>query len=136
MAEAFSQAWAEAWCDALNASETYRTAAAEWEGSVALVVREDGAGRAVFLDLLRGECRGARTATAEDLAAATYVIEADEATWQTLLDGRGSPVLALMTGKLQLTRGSLAALLPYVNAAKELVTTAVAVETSFPERES
>jgi putative sterol carrier protein len=37
-----------------------------------------------------------------------------------------------MGGKLKLAKGSLFALLPYAKAAKELVQSAIAVDTSYP----
>lgn len=135
--EVFTSAWADAWRDTLNANAAYRRAAAAWEGAVALVMHPDGtlgipATRAVFLDLWHGECRAARVAHDGDLATAPYVIEARAAVWRDLLTARSSPILALMTGKLSLTRGSIAALLPYATAANELVATAALVETVFP----
>jgi len=135
--EAFTAAWANAWRDALNASETYRRAAASWEGAVALVMHPDGeAGiaerRTAFLDLWHGACRAARVASEADLAAAPFVIEGGAGTWRDLLSARTSPILALMTGKLSLTRGSVTALLPYASAANELVVTAARVHTVFP----
>lgn len=131
---AFSSPWARAWCAELNASATYRTAAAAWEGSVALAAAASGATLgAAFLDLWHGECRAARAATPEDLAAATYVIEADPATWRSLLGGALSPVAALLTGRLRLARGQLAALLPHAQAAQELLRLADRIETLFPE---
>ena len=38
-----------------------------------------------------------------------------------------------MGGKLKLAKGGLFALLPYAKAAKELVRSAIAVDTSFPQ---
>jgi putative sterol carrier protein len=135
--EAFTPEWAAAWQDALQASEGYRRAAATWEGAVALVMHADPAlgvaeRRAVWLDLWHGECRAARLATEEDLLTAAYVIEAGAPIWRDLLDGRTSPVMALMTGKLSLTRGNLAALIPYAGAANELVAVASRINTTFP----
>ena len=40
---------------------------------------------------------------------------------------------SIMRGRIRLTRGSLATLLPYVLAARELVSAATRVETCFPE---
>jgi putative sterol carrier protein len=130
---AFSQSWAHSWCKALNDSGTYREVASTWEGAVALVARTVLAEPVgVYLDLHHGECRGARIATDDDLATAAYVLEAPAAVWRELLEGRGSPVMALMTGRLSLARGELVALLPYASAARELLTLATQVETSFP----
>lgn len=135
--EVFTGAWADAWRDALNASEGYRRAAAAWEGAVALVMQPDGTAgiderRAVFLDLWHGECRAARVAADGDVEAAAYVIEASAGTWRDLLGARSSPIMALMTGRLSLTRGNIAALLPYASAANELVATAACIESIFP----
>lgn len=134
-AVAFSDEWAQAWCRALNDSHAYRAAAATWEGSVGLVMtRPEAAPQAVLLDLWHGECRGARVAPAADVeAAAVYVIAAPRDTWKELLGGRASPLVALMSGKLRLTKGNMATLLPYANAAKELVASATLVETVFPD---
>ena len=133
MALAFSPAWAEAWCAALNDSETYRTVAATWEGDVVLVVRAtEGSEQAVYLDLHHGRCRGARIATGVDRSAVAFALEADPPVWRELLEGKGSPVMALMTGRLKLTKGDLVALVPYAGAAKELLTLAAQIETTFP----
>ena len=135
--EVFSPAWAGAWQDALNASEAYRKAAATWEGAVALVMHPDAtvgvtARQAVWLDLWHGRCREARLASDDDLATAAYVIEAQAGVWRDLLHGKSSPITALMLGKLRLTRGSLAALLPFAGAANELVGAAIAIHSIFP----
>ena len=137
--EVFTQAWAEAWCGALNASTAYREAAAAWEGAVALVMTPDAeAGvpeqRAVYLDVAHGTCGGARLADEADLSAARYVIEATPAGWEELLSGTLAPLMALMSGRLRLARGNFAALLPYANAARELVATAGTVPCRFPAR--
>jgi putative sterol carrier protein len=136
--DAFSTEWALAWCGALNASAEYRSAAADWEGSVALVMTADAAAgvpdsRGVYLDVGRGACNGARTADAADLDAAAYVIEAAPDVWRDLLTGRAAPLMALMTGRLRLTRGSITALLPFAGAARELVASASSIPVRFPD---
>ena len=52
-----------------------------------------------------------------------------------VLTGQTPPLMAIMTGKLRLTKGSIMELLPYVAAAKELVLAAATVESTFPEEE-
>lgn len=135
--EVFTQEWVDAWCAALNASDAYREAAAGWEGAVALVMSAERGGsrseRAVFLDVSGGRCHGARVARAGDVEAARYVIEAAPDAWRMMLGGELAPLMALMTGKLRLTRGDFASLLPYANAAKELVVVATAIPFRFPE---
>jgi len=133
--EAFSQAWAEAWADALNGSEAYRSVAAAWEGAVALVMN-DGVSqsrRAVLLDLWHGRCRAARTVDSEDLADAVYVFEGARVAWRQILATGSSPLLALMTGRIKLVKGELGSLLPYAAAAKQLLELAGSVPTCFAE---
>jgi len=57
----------------------------------------------------------------EGEAEADFVIEADLATWQGVLEGRLEPLTALMRGLLELKKGTIAALAPYAQAAQELV---------------
>jgi putative sterol carrier protein len=89
--------------------------------------------RAVYLDLFQGDCREARTATAADLAAVPYVIAADPSTWKRVLERELEPLTGLMRGKLRLAKGSVASLIPYLSAAKEMVLSATRIETLFPE---
>jgi putative sterol carrier protein len=125
----FSEEWARRWCAALNDSTTFREAAGSWVGMVALVVREVGAepAAAAIVDAGGGECRSARAAGVEDLAAASYVFEAPVATWDEVFSGRLQPAMALMTGRLRLTRGSLAALMPHARAAAAMISAAAAI---------
>ncbi len=131
----FSDAWARSCAEALNLNSAYRTAAATWEGAILLRMLPAFPGdgeRLVFLDLWHGDCRAARAAGPDDEAAARYVLAGTTAAWQQVLTGTVPPLLAIMTGKLKLTKGALAELLPYVNAAKELVLTAASVPSLFP----
>ncbi len=134
--EILSEAWAQAWSDALNGSESYRAAAAGWEGAVAIAVRGEPQrgieGRAVFLDLWHGACRAARTASPADLEAARFVLTADAATWLELLRDGLDPVPAVMSGRLELSKGSVMSLLPQVAAAKELVAVGRSLPTTLP----
>ena len=134
MHEVFSEPWVLAWADELRKSEAYRQAAATWEGSIALKVRDEGetAPRAVFLDLWRGECREARVADAAALDAADFLLAAGEETWKKVLDGKLEPIMGLMTGQLKLERGSVAALTPHMAASKELVAAATRVPHQWP----
>jgi len=134
--EVFTEAWAAEWCRVLNSRPAYQEAAANWEGGVALVMARDGTAasgqRAVYLDLWHGRCRGARVALPEDLTAATYVLSGTAPAWRGILSGTMAPLTALMTGKIRLTRGSMASLIPFAAAARELVVAATEMEVSFP----
>ena len=133
MAIAFSDDWARAWGRALNESADYRQAAMSWEGSIAAVVTlEPNASLGVYLDIWHGECRIARAATPDDIAGASYLLGGTPTAWRELFEGRLAPVLALLTGRIQLARGDLARLLPFGAAAKELIRLAGTVDTEFP----
>jgi putative sterol carrier protein len=137
--EVFTAPWAVAWGEALRASESYRRAAARWEGSLLMELGPDQtrgivAPRAVLLDLWHGDCRAARLATGEDAATATYAVRGAAAVWQELLARRVEPLFALVAGRLRLERGSLSALTPFAAAARELVVAAASLEAEFPRR--
>jgi len=132
----FSDAWAMACSLVLNQNSAYRKAAATWEGALLLHMAPPPGGaeeRCVFLDLWHGECRAARAAAPGDEAEARYILSGSTSSWRLVLTGRVAPLVAIMTGKLTLTKGSLADLIPYVTAAKELVITAASVEAAFPD---
>lgn len=133
MAIAFSDDWARAWGRALNDSPEYRAAAMSWEGSIAAIATaERNPSLGVYLDVWHGDCRVARVATPDDVAGASYLLEGTPTAWRELFEGRLAPVLALVTGKIQLQRGELARLLPFSAAAKELIRLAGTLETEFP----
>ncbi|ADW22285.1 SCP2 sterol-binding domain-containing protein [Thermus scotoductus] len=138
MYEPFSEEWAKAYGEALNANEAYRQAAATWEGALILAVEADPAlglpeKRGIYLDLYHGQCREARMATPQDYEQAPYVISADARTWKEITEGILDPISALMRGKLKLEKGDMAALAGYMMAALELTNTAKKVPTQYPE---
>ncbi len=136
--DVFSDAWAAAWAREINGSDAYRVAALHWESAFVLVMRPDAAAgfrepRAVYVDLADGGCRAGRSATDEDLLNAPYVLHASPAVWRQVLGGDLEPVGAVMTGLLDLSKGSLVGLAPWVGAAKELLSAACRVESTYPE---
>jgi putative sterol carrier protein len=137
-AEIFTDDWAQLWSDRINANEDYKKAATKWEGAIAMVMTPDAdmgipEERIVIADLWHGDCRNAKAASAAELEEAPYLIQAEPEAWKKVLAGKTDPIVGLMGGKLKLAKGSLFALLPYAKAAKELVRSAIDVETSFPE---
>jgi putative sterol carrier protein len=137
-AEIFTNDWAQLWNDSINANEDYKKAATKWEGAIAMVMTPDPAmgvpeERIVIADLWHGDCRNAKAAEAADLEDTPYLIKAEPSAWKSVLAGKTDPIVGLMGGKLKLAKGSLFALLPYAKAAKELVRSAIDVDTSFPD---
>ena len=137
-AEIFTNDWAQLWSDAINGNADYKKAATKWEGAIGMIMTVDGdmgipEDRIVVADLWHGDCRGAKAVTAADLDEVPYHIKANPKTWKSVLAGKTDPIVGLMGGKLKLAKGSLFELLPYAKAAKELVNSAIAVDTSYPE---
>jgi len=136
--EIFTEPWAQAWNDSINDNEDYKTAATKWEGAIGMIMTPDAdmgipEERIVIADLWHGDCRGAKAASAAELQDTPYLIKAKPSTWKSVLAGKTDPIVGLMGGKLKLAKGSLFALLPYAKAAKELVRSAIDVDTSFPD---
>lgn len=137
MAEIFTADWARQWCRAIHDSEPYRRAAAGWEGSIVFVMTPDPAmgiptRRAVFLDLHDGDCHDGRPAGDEELEAALFVLRATPAVWRRVLGRQIEPIWGLMSGKIELAAGSIAKLVPYTRAAKEMVEAAAGLPATFP----
>lgn len=141
-AELFSVQWATALGDALAANDSFRTAARGWNSAVILewsdasshprsddvVCTDEVQGCGVYLLLHDGECHSARMATATDYATARYVLSATLAVWHEMLSGHLAPTMAMLRGKLKLTKGSVADLMPHVKAAHALVRVAAEIE--------
>ena len=137
MPRPFTDPWATAFRDAVNADAEYRAAAANWTWPVALALDPTPTlgypePVAVELDLAAGSCTGARVlATAS--ATAPIVLGADYATWKRVVRGELDPVTGVATGQLRLDRGSLMTLMLHTGAARALVATAQKVPTEFPD---
>jgi putative sterol carrier protein len=137
-AEIFTDDWAHLWADKINENADYKKAAAKWEGAIAMVMTPDGdmgieKERIVIADLWHGDCRSASAGAGPDLDDVPYLIKSTPANWKSVLAGKTDPIVGLMGGKLKLAKGSLFALLPYAKAAKELVNSAIAVDTTYPD---
>lgn len=136
-AEIFTDEWAQEWHEEINDNANYKKAATKWEGAIGMVMTEnENMGipeeRVVVADLWHGDSRGAKAITSADLDDVPFVIKGKPEVWKKVLAGRLDPIVGLMGGKLKLAKGGLFALLPYAKAAKELVNSAIAVDTEFP----
>jgi ribonucleoside-diphosphate reductase beta chain len=130
----FSQAWARAWKQAINASSAYAQAAQSWNNSVGLVIKGKEPA-AIRLELETGTCLEADKTTPEELSA-DYVLSASRRVWKKILAEGRDPVWALMSGQISLAEGSLASLMPYATAAKELLSAAHAIDVDALETEA
>jgi putative sterol carrier protein len=134
----FTQSWADAFRDAINADPGYRAVAAGWSWPVALLLEpsEPALGYpepvAVQVALDRGTAGDARLVHG-DAATADVVLGASYETWKEIVRGTVDPVGAVMSGRLRLVRGSLMTLMSQINAARALVNCAARTPTEFPD---
>ena len=132
----FTQPWADAFRDAVNASEAYRTAGAAWRWPVALVLdRAPALGydedTAMLVELEAGECRRAELVDAGSLDA-PFVIAGPYEVWKEVVRGKLDPIAAIMRRQMRL-KGSIATLVQHLGTAKALVESASLVPTRFPD---
>lgn len=132
----FSQAWADAFREAINADVTYRRSATRWQSPLAFVL-DDGAPVgligpvALELTLDRGLCNMARIIS-PDACTAPYVLRADYATWRRIIQGDLDPMQAVVRGEVRLS-GNLMALMLHAQAVTSLVACARQVPTQYPD---
>ena len=131
-----SPEWTAAYGAAINASEDYRAASAEWtHGAVALVmpalpafgVPDDVA---ILLDLDRGVCRSARLVTRSDAQQAPFILTAEYRYWKQILKKELGPIAGIMQRKVAL-QGSLPIVVRFIKSAEALVDAATRVPTLF-----
>ena len=128
-----SPAWVAALKDAINASDTYRESAKNWEGDFWFRVDPDaaeGEPKLIYLDLWHGECREARLAASEAEHAPEFRISGAARNWQRVITKQIDPIRALMTNSLKL-KGNLAKVMRNVRAAQDLVLCAASIPTQF-----
>jgi putative sterol carrier protein len=129
-----SEEWVAAFIEEINKNESYRKAAAKWEGDFYFMV-EPGAGLpervVMYVDLWHGEARGGFVVTDEGEKNPEFVIKAPLATWRRVIEKKLDPIQAMITGQLKLT-GTLAKIMRMPKAAAELVNCATRVPTEFP----
>lgn len=132
-----SDDWLRSYKDAINASETYRRLASEWEGDVTYVVEAEPDSGVIdevwgWVDLWHGTCRDAKVVTPQEGGKARYVIRAPYSRWKEVLLGRLDPIKGMMSGKLKLS-GDLPEISRQREAASELVRIACDIPTTFPD---
>jgi Putative sterol carrier protein len=124
-----SKEWAEAFCQALNESSEYRSAASRWEGDIIFLAvnipPDAGVGDKVAMKFLLkyGNCHGSEVYTGDAItqADAPYILEADYKTWLDVITGKLQPIPAMVLGKIKVKKGSLATLAQYASAALAMI---------------
>jgi putative sterol carrier protein len=123
-----SAPWTEAFKEQINSSDTYASAAKNWEGDLTFVVEDTNEG--IYLDLWHGECRAAEYLSDPHSKAAEFTISAPMAKWRAVLAGTLDPIQGMVTRQIKLD-GNLVKVMKNVKAAQELVKCATRVDTVF-----
>lgn len=132
----FNQDWSNAYQEAINHNSAYTETSQKWNhGSLAMAIHfDDATAQAVCLDLEAGHCNDAQSMSLETAhEQANFVIEGDTVAWKAVLNNDIQPLMAIMRGKLKLTKGSISKLMPFAKSASELVNSAQILDTEFPE---
>ncbi len=129
-----SDEWIKAFQDVVNGSESYKKAAAKWEGDFYFVA-EAGPGLPeavlLYVDLWHGEARSAGKVASEDEKSPEFVIRAPVNTWRRVIEKKLDPIQGMITGQLKL-KGTMSKIMRFPKAAAELVSCATKVPTEFP----
>jgi putative sterol carrier protein len=135
-----SKDWTDAYADAVNANEAYRTAGKDWtHGKVAMVIKADPdkgipEDTGMILDVGGGKCHGTQFVKGMDaVQEAPFIIVAPYPMWKEVVQGMHDPIKAMMQGKLKLTKGHLPTMLKYVESSRQLVVSATNVDTTFAD---
>lgn len=129
----FEQEWTQAYRQAINSDAEYHKNGSGWAYPIRFIAKGDTTQKAVWLDLKNGTCLEACYGEEAFSRDTEFEIQATEHVWDILLSERADPLVALMTGKLKLTKGSFFTLSRYTRAAKDLVRLAADLEGSTPK---
>jgi putative sterol carrier protein len=129
-----SEEWVAAFVEEINQNESYRKAAARWEGDFYFVI-EPGTGMPesmmLYVDLWHGSAREGFVVTDKSQKDPEFVIRAPLATWRRVIERKLDPIQGMITGQLKL-KGTLSKIMRMPKAAAELVNCATRVPTEFP----
>jgi putative sterol carrier protein len=126
----FSAEWASELKNQININQEYRNSSEGW-GWGLILTTSDNDEMSIYLDLNNGECKDARLVLKENFDKAEFIISVDSETWKKILNKTLSPMQAMMMKKLTITKGNMSELLPYVNSLKELLNSAMNIDTEF-----
>ena len=129
-----SDEWIKALRDMLNASESYRRSAKDWEGDFIFVADPDDAysdTAYLHLQLYHGSSAGAAQVYPDTMPETEFTINAPYSTWRKVIDGKLDPIQGMMTGQLKL-KGDLMKVMRYPKAAQEIVSCCAKIPTDWP----
>ena len=129
-----STAWFEALSNALNASEDYAKAAANYEGALCLEVLAEPPMLAEtiygFVDPYHGKIREYAIMASPTERLTDFQVPGPYSTWKEIVKGNLDPMQAIMKGKLKV-RGSMAKLLKEVKASQAMLKSLKNIPTRY-----
>jgi putative sterol carrier protein len=134
---AFSDEWAKAFKQEVNASEPYRQASKGWKWTVGLVVEAEPdknfpESKGIVMDLFEGEARDVKVGPAEAAAACDFVITAPYSRWKQVATKELDATRGMLQGKLKL-KGDLPTIVRYTKASQELTECTTRVPVEWPD---
>ncbi|MDX1616848.1 MAG: SCP2 sterol-binding domain-containing protein [Candidatus Promineifilaceae bacterium] len=129
-----SDGWVKAAQAELNSSDSYREAAANWEGDIVFLITALPGGQkeqALYMDLWHGECRDAYAVDDMSEVQSEFTITAPFPVWKKVLEGDLDPIRGLVSRQLKL-KGNMMKVMKAPRAAVELVNSCAQVDTEWP----
>lgn len=127
--------WAKALMSAVNSSDAYAKAAANWEGDFYFITSA-GPGRPkdtyLYLDLWHGKARDAYLVEDPTTKPVAFELRAPIDTWRKVLEKKIDPIRGIISGQLKL-KGNMMTVLKAPKAATELVACAIHIDTDWPK---
>lgn len=127
--------WGKALMEAINSSEAYAKAAANWEGDFYFITAA-GPGMPkdtyLYLDLWHGKARGAYMVDDPASKSVAFELRAPLDVWRKVMEKKIDPIRGIMSGQLKL-KGNMMTVLKSPKAATELVACAMKVDTEWPQ---
>ena len=125
-----SPAWTDTLCLAINASDDYRTAGADWTfGPVEMAIVDGTTTRYLVLDVHAGACRGI-VVRDEPSADPAMRLTAERSVWRELLEQRGNPAVEIAKKRIRFD-GDWLQLIRHQDAARLLINLAADVDTAW-----
>ena len=127
--------WGKALMAAVNSSEAYAKAAANWEGDFYFITT---AGHGIpqdtylYLDLWHGKARDAYMVADPSSKHVAFELRAPIDVWRKVMEKKIDPIRGIMSGQLKL-KGNMMTVLKAPKAATELVACAMKVDTEWPQ---
>ena len=136
---AYSQEWAQAFCNQINESKSYEDAARGWEGTVSLVVLAEPDKNfkndvGVWMDLWHGKARDVHICNREEATEAAFVLTGSYSRWKKIAKKELDPIKGLMMGQIKL-KGNFPTIVRYTKASQELVECTTSVPVIWPDEE-